>query len=61
MSDDHFTITEAAEAIGISDKRLVALVEEGKLTVRVVGPRCLGIRKTDVMALRLALALGGHE
>jgi hypothetical protein len=27
---DHFTITEAAETLGISDKRLVALVEGGQ-------------------------------
>lgn len=60
MNDpDYFTLADTAEILDISTKRVAALVEAGMLTARPVGPRAIGITKTDVMALRLVLMAGG--
>ena len=52
-----YTRKEAAVALGVSLMTLVRHIDEGRIKVLRLSPRCIRIRKTEIEAFMTALEL----
>lgn len=55
QTDETMKLTDAAEALGVSDRTIRRRMADGSLPAFRVGPRLLRVRRSDVEALLVPL------
>lgn len=53
-SDQYISVRETAQILGVSEKKIMDLIEEGKLQAYRIAGQFLRLKKTEVLALRSA-------
>ncbi len=51
-SDQYIPVREAAQILGVSEKRIMDLIEEGQLTAYRIANQFLRLKKADVLGLQ---------
>lgn len=53
-SDQYISVRETAQILGVSEKKIMDLIEDGKLQAYRIAGQFLRLKKTEVLALRSA-------